>query len=112
MPPASLKLENSVGEPLAHRRRLRLDVDAQDVVGLVVAEGARACLGRWLKMSVHFVAVGMMKNVYEPAATGLPSMTTSLLKLILVGLLAPARQTLSYGTTVPQILRFLTPGLE
>ncbi len=63
------------------------------------------------RMTVQAPLVGIRKKAYVPAGTGLPANVTSRLKVTFVAWLAPARHSLSYGTTLPQILRPFTPGL-
>src|SRR5688572_20533055 len=53
-----------------------------------------------------------MNTEYAPAFTATPPNVKSRLTVSFVAWFAPARQTLSYGTSAPQILRFLTAGLE
>ena len=61
-------------------------------------------------MTVQAPFAGIVKRAYVPAGTGLSAKVTSLLKVILVAVLAPVRHILSNGTRPSQILRPLTPG--
>src|SRR5437899_1446093 len=63
-------------------------------------------------MTVQVVFPGMVKIAYVAGGTALPAIITSLLKVILVAVLAPVRQSLSYGTRSPKTLRPRTAGLE
>src|SRR4029077_5149847 len=60
---------------------------------------------------VHVSFPGIVKRAYFPAFTFVPPMITLVLKSIVVASLAPVRQTESYGTRLPHIVRPLTPGL-
>src|SRR5512135_1726205 len=61
-------------------------------------------------MTVHSVRPGIVKRPYVPAGSFWPSTVTSVSNEIFVTAFAPVRQTLSHGTSSPQITRPLTDG--
>jgi hypothetical protein len=61
-------------------------------------------------MTVQSPAVGMVWRLYSPLVSFWPLIQTSSLNWIVVASFAPVRQTLSYGTSAPQICRPFTPG--
>src|SRR5260370_23590927 len=61
-------------------------------------------------MIVHSSLPGIVCRLYVPFGSAAPLMVTSSLTVKTVASFAPVRQTLSYGTSVPQICRFFTAG--
>ncbi len=61
-------------------------------------------------IKVKASALGMHKKPYLPAFTATPPIVTSSLKVKVVALLAPVRQTLPKGTKSPNPLRFFKLG--